>query len=237
MVTGEQQNFDKMKKSLFVTMLLMLSMVAYAQKDVTKFLGIPIDGSKPEMIRKLKEKGFQSVPGADFLTGEFNGTKVYVSVVTNNNKVWRIMLSDVNRVSERTVQIRFNRLCEQFTNNPKYMSLSQEQTIPEDEDISYEMTAHKKRYEAAFYQNGAAVDSAYVAEKVKSFLLSKYTEEQLQNPTEEERKEMMKLSVKYLLDDYSKRSVWFMISSDSYGEYYITMFYDNEYNHANGEDL
>lgn len=228
-----------MKKSLFVTMLLVLSMAVYAQQKVTQFLGIPVDGSKPEMIRKLKEKGFQSVPGVEYLTGEFNGTEVYVSVVTNNNKVWRIMLSDVNRVSERTVQIRFNRLCEQFTNNSKYMPSSQDQTIPEEEDISYEITVNKKRYEAVFYQTEAAVDSAYVAEKVKSFLLSKYTEEQLKNPTEEERKEMMKLSTKYLMDDYFerfKRSVWFMIS-DYYGKYCITMYYDNEYNHANGEDL
>lgn len=221
-----------MKKSLFVTMLLVLSMAVYAQQKVTQFLGIPVDGSKPEMIRKLKEKGFRNTPVADVLTGEFNGTEVYVSVVTNNNKVWRIALSDVNSVSERTVQIRFNRLCEQFANNSKYMALSQDQTIPEEEDISYEMTVNKKRYEAAFYQNVAAVDS--------SFLLSKYTKEQLQNLqnlTEEERKEMIKLSMKYLIDDYLKRSVWFMISSNSYGKYYIQMFYDNEYNDANGEDL
>lgn len=33
-----------------------------------------------------------------------------------------------------------------------------------------------------------------------------------------------------------KKSVWFRICG-SYGEYFITMYYDNEYNHANGEDL
>ena len=33
-----------------------------------------------------------------------------------------------------------------------------------------------------------------------------------------------------------KKFVWFMIS-ESYGQYYITMFYDNEYNHSDGEDL
>ncbi len=32
------------------------------------------------------------------------------------------------------------------------------------------------------------------------------------------------------------KPVWFRICK-FYGEYYITMFYDNEYNHANGEDL
>lgn len=36
--------------------------------------------------------------------------------------------------------------------------------------------------------------------------------------------------------DYKMRPVWFMIS-ELYGEYGIYMFYDNEYNRANGEDL
>ena len=33
-----------------------------------------------------------------------------------------------------------------------------------------------------------------------------------------------------------KKPVWFMISK-YLNMYYITMFYDNEYNRANGEDL
>ena len=34
-----------------------------------------------------------------------------------------------------------------------------------------------------------------------------------------------------------KKKVWFMINERSYGKYAIVMFYDNEYNQANGEDL
>lgn len=59
------------------------------------------------------------------------------------------MVADANNVDERAIQIRFNRLCEQFAHNPKYVSL-QDYTIPEDEDISYEISVHKKRYEAVF---------------------------------------------------------------------------------------
>lgn len=39
-----------------------------------------------------------------------------------------------------------------------------------------------------------------------------------------------------MIELYTNKTVWFMIS-DLYGKYYITMFYDNEYNRANGEDL
>ena len=224
-----------MKKLLSITMLLTFSIIVHAQQDVTQFLGIPIDGSKTEMIRKLKEKGYRNDPTTDALAGEFNGAKVNVFVVTNNNKVCRIMVADANNVDERAIQIRFNRLCEQFANNPKYISL-QDYTIPEDENISYEITVHKKRYEAVFYQQSAATDTIAIKEKLQSILLSKYTEEQLENPTEEIRSEIIKLSMEYVMESYSKRPVWFMIS-DYYGKYYITMFYDNEYNRANGEDL
>ena len=37
-------------------------------------------------------------------------------------------------------------------------------------------------------------------------------------------------------DDLRNRFVWFTISEFN-GEYYITMFYDNEFNRAYGEDL
>lgn len=40
-------------------MFLMLGVYAFAQKDVTQFLGIPVDGTKTEMVQKLKAKGFK----------------------------------------------------------------------------------------------------------------------------------------------------------------------------------
>ena len=38
-------------------LLLIVSTTVFAQKEVTKFLGIPVDGFKSEMIQKLKAKG------------------------------------------------------------------------------------------------------------------------------------------------------------------------------------
>ena len=174
-------------------MLLAFAIAVYAQqeKTVTQFLGIPVDGSKTEMIRKLQAKGFQKSEIGD-LEGEFNGQDVYISVVTNNNKVYRIMVQDQIPKNESSIKIRFNTLCSQFANNPKYISL-QDYTILESEDIGYEIRVNKKRYEADYFQRP-------------------------------------------LTSDYDKRLVWFMIGEVSYG-YSIFLFYDNEYNHANGEDL
>lgn len=98
------------------------------------------------------------------------------------------------------------------------------------------MIVNKKRYDAAFYQLPLKIDTVALAEKIKSKLASKYTEEQFANPTEELQKEMISTGLPFILEIYSKKSVWFMIK-EIYGKYYILMYYDNEYNRANGEDL
>ncbi|MFT0225530.1 hypothetical protein [Bacteroides thetaiotaomicron] len=185
-----------MKKLLSITMLLISSLFIYAQQDVTKFLGIPVDGSKSEMIQKLKAKGYTSSPlDKDVLVGEFNGADVNIHVVTNNNKVYRIMICDVNNIDERAIQIRFNRLCEQFVNNSKYSSLPlEEYMIPDDEDISYEITVHKKRYEAVFYQK---TDETFMAKQIEA-AFPQYTKEQLANPSEELRAEIVNFVTQYI---------------------------------------
>lgn len=181
-----------MKKILSVAFLLMLSVALHAQKEVTKFLGIPVDGSKSSMIQKLKNKGFVYDPSADYLKGEFNGQQVDVYVVTNNNRVYRIMACDKHGCDEGQIKIRYNTLCRQFANNQKYVPLDAEE-LSESEDISYEMSVNNKQYQVAYAQLPAD-------------------------------------------DDLRNRLVWFTITK-FYGEYYITMYYDNEFNRAHGEDL
>ncbi len=229
---------------LVIALSATASLLAQAQKDVTQFLGVPVDGSKSEMIQKLKEKGYViSSNNKDVLTGEFNGVNVNLHIVTNNNKVCRIMVSDVNTMSEGDIKIRFNKLCKQFQNNKRYLSGDSSTFIlPDDEDIGYNMRVKNKRYEALFYQC-PAVDSILIAKAVDSIFLSIYSEEQVSKLTKGElsiKESFFKLFLtKYILqlsEEWSKKPVWFMITKH-YEKYYITMFYDNEYNRANGEDL
>lgn len=226
-----------MKKILLFLMLCFISIFSMAQTDVTKFLGIPVDGSKSEMIRKLNAKGFtQSPVDKDVLTGKFNGMDVNVYIATNNDKVCRIMVCDVNTRNETDIRFRFNALCEQFKNNSKYCSLSEEDPkIKEDEDISYEMSTHNKRYDAIFYQRPDTTTENY-KEELQYLIYSKYTKEQIENPSEEILQDIYKMENYYALYKGTRKLVWFMIS-EVYGKYYITMFYDNEYNRAHGEDL
>lgn len=229
-----------MKRQVVFTLMMVFSVAVFAQKDVTTFLGIPVDGTKTEMRKKLIAKGFSPkvVSGNECFTGEFNGTDVHVFIVTNNNKVYRIMVADANTIDEAAIKIRFNRLVSQFTNNKRYFSLPEDQTISDDEDISYEILVKKKRYEAIFYQipDYSKIDTLAVREKAYEIMLEKYTEEQLQNPTEEMENYWNSITLDLGIELVSKKKVWFMIS-DFYGQYYITMYYDNGYNQVNGEDL
>lgn len=142
-----------MRRILIVLSFLSICLHIFAQNDVTKFLGIPVDGPKSEMIRKLKAKGFilNGENANEFLTGRFNGMDVRVYISTENGQIARIMVCDATPMDETDIKIRFNRLCQQFKNNGKYISLD-DFSIPETDDISYEMSVRNKRYEALFYQ-------------------------------------------------------------------------------------
>ena len=228
-----------MKKLLFSLLATLLTLSLYAQNDVTTFLGIPVDGFKSEMRQKLITKGFtpKKVGTNEYLEGEFNGTDVHIYIATNNNKVYRIMVCDANTQDEANIKIRFNKLVNQFENNKKYTALDQ-YTISDTENISYEMNVHKKNFDALFYQNPdmEKVDTLALQNKIREQLLKKYKPEQLENPTEEINQEAQKIAIRIGMDMIFKKPVWFRIC-EHYGKYYIAMYYDNEYNHANGEDL
>lgn len=227
-----------MKKLFLIFVAVCVTVNIMAQEGVIKFLGIPVDGYKTEMIQKLKAKGYQYSATNDCLTGEFNGRDVNIFVVTNDNKVYRILVADAHYVSEGDIKIRFNTLCRQFEKNERYINPSfEDYTIPEDEDISYEMMVHNKRYQAAYYQIPQKIDSAALTQKVTEYIRAKYgSDENLAKMTEEEKTSLLADAMVYTMDLYSDNSVWFMIT-ERYGRYGILLYYDNKKNEANGEDL
>lgn len=170
-----------MKKLVFMLMLSMFAVASQAQTDVTKFLGIPVDGSKSEMIQKLKAKGFKYNAQSDELTGEFNGKQVGLAVQTNNNKVYRIVVMNSNYVDEGQIKIEYNKLSQQFQNNKKYYAIeSSDLNLSEEEDISYQMGIKNKKYQAAFLQlssNNAFADESEIkkcSNKLVWFTIGQY---------------------------------------------------------------
>ncbi len=219
--------------------LVLVSTLAFGQNAVTTFLGIPVDGTKAEMKQKLIAKGFElhrASDGDDFFTGEFNGRDVIIFFQTNNNKIWRISVLDKNNYSEGQIRIHYNNLLEQFKQNKKYFTSATADPLPEDEDISYEMTVHNKQYHAIFYQRDLQEE-----QKLMDDYINKVGgREELEKMPPSERKEIMDFAQKtielVLMGDMFNRTVWFTIVQSS-GKYSLCIFYENEYNRANGDDL
>lgn len=196
-----------MRRILLFIIIVLTTGSVFAQKSVTKFLGIPVDGSKAAMKQKLVSKGFVYDKREDCLKGEFNGARVKIAILTNNNKVWRIAIIDDFVSNSKEIKQRFNKLCAQFLYNGKYEPLNGENYFIEDDDQigvvrpllppfpNYSYYQHKDKYEAAYYQH-----------------------DKNSNINDE------------------NRIVWFMIEQYNF-EYKILMFYDNEYNRSHGEDL
>ena len=257
----------KTMRKLVFALLMFLTLSLNAQEiSVTKFMGIPIDGTKSEMISKLKQKGFTYNTQRDCLEGEFNGRDVIVHVVTNKDIVYRIYVCDKISVSEADIKIRFNNLVYQFELNKNYHSSDSSQYINENERISYQMSVNKKYYDACFYQKND--NDSYIAldilHNMDSLQYENYHEqvhnevvqifETVGDNSYEEHylpaikdmsdlevfefdKLMLKLTA-YVAESmqWINRKVWFRIYED-YGKYYIGIYYDNVYNAPNGEDL
>lgn len=139
-----------------------------SRSDVTLFKGIPIDGTKEQMVEELKKKGFRDtretlrylrtgfygLESGELLSGEFNGMQVIVSVIENKGKVCGIGVVEDLKRNEAQIKRAFNDLVEQFNNHKNYTPYKANQKIDASEDISYKMRINNKEYRAIFYQKG-----------------------------------------------------------------------------------
>ena len=236
--------------SFVIGILIMCSTVFGQSEGTLKFLGIPVDGSKSEMVEALKSKGFEYDSESDFLIGDFNGKKSEIGIVENHGKVYRVVVFDADTYDAGEIRIRFNNLIHQFENNDKYFYIFPNDIIPEDEDIHYEILVHKKQYIAEFrynplYGNDELRDRLIneAVEESKLFLEEKKDEKTIDGITygefysdKDNYDQLSSAQVSLKVIQMSNSSVWFKIF-EHYVKYYICLYYDNLLNAPNGEDL
>mgnify|MGYP004520975093 CR=1 FL=1 len=139
-----------MKKTLLITLVVLITSVCFGQSNgALKFLGIPIDGTETQFATKLKSKGFAYNSLYESYKGQFNGKPVDVYIHTNHNLVDRVYVA-FPATSEENIRIEYNRLLDQLEKNSKYLDLAYNVEIPENDDISYEISFNNKRYQASF---------------------------------------------------------------------------------------
>lgn len=230
-----------MMRYIFYLLIGLITINGFAQNDVTKFLGIPVDGTKAEMIQKLKSKGFKSsYYNKDILEGEFNGVDVNIHIITNKNKVWRIAVIDTYSLDWKNIIPRYNMLLTQFRDKPNtYTQLccsDEIRVLDGYSEIDYTLfnsNLKQDNYTAFFTQESEDI----VMTKITPNLLLKYTQEQIDNPDFFVGLSILGEKANYII--HTKKPVHFSIIEDDYNhsQYRIFIFYDNEYNKANGEDL
>lgn len=227
--------------SFIIGMLIMCSTVFGQSENTLKFLGIPVDGSKSEMVSALKNRGFRYDSNSGFLVGDFNGRESRIGIVENHGKVYRVVVFDANTSDVSQIRIRFNNLIHQFENNDKYFCIVSNDIIPEDEDIHYEILVKKKQYIAEFIYN-----PLYGNDELRDKLINEAIEESKEKIKDDKSIEfysdkdnyhqLISSLVGLKVIQMSNSSVWFTIF-EHYGEYYIGIYYDNLSNKPNGEDL
>lgn len=144
-----------MRKTLILFAAIVFSAVLHAQNEVTTFMGIPVDGTKEEVIGKLQEKGFVLSRSGDVLKGEYNGNEVSIEIQTHQDKVWRLAVSDAASLDGSFIKRRFNDIVRQFESDPDYIPHKTQQTISENEDILNGVALYSEIYDAAFFQKGS----------------------------------------------------------------------------------
>ena len=167
-----------MRKLVGTLRLTLLSLFAYGQNHgALKFLGIAIDGTEAQFISQLKTKGFTYSSSSQGYKGQFNGRNVDVFIHTNHNLVDRVYVA-FPKTTESNIRIEFNLLLSQFKESDKYIELGLNERIPDDEDISYEITVHDKRYQASFSYFDETRDQFSFIDALIDKFASKYSEEE-----------------------------------------------------------
>ena len=157
----------KTMRKLVFTLLMLLTLSLNAQNDnVMKFMGIPVDGTKSEMINKFQEKGFApdqvlidlenaqnevirqggEIPegrirerdGEYFMHGYFDGKDSKVIVVSYNNKVYLVMVVIDSPYTELNAKIQFNLYVEQLSKKYKLFYNFGEDIIDEDMTMPFD---------------------------------------------------------------------------------------------------
>lgn len=212
----------------------------FAQTSITEFMGVPVDGSTKDLVRKLKAKGFTPAEeGSEVLYGAFNGEEVVLTMDTNEGKVFRVLLVEKKSYSDEGIKARYNELFSQFVENPKYAFVKGSFFIEDDTDVSFETTVNGTTFQSFFIFSPTSAEEEELDRKLQTYMSSKYTEEELLHPSDEVIKDNNNYYVTLLKEQESllyKRVVRLSISSKG-GAYRIAIAFVNSNNAVESIEL
>ena len=201
-------------------------------KEAFAFMGIPIDGSKYQMIMALEAKGFEKKSFHDQLTGMFNGEEVTLEVSTNHGVVDRILVIYPSCSEANDTRIKYNTLLSRLNRNAKYVCINPRDELPADERIYWNLLENSKYYDAVYFYLQPDTASKQWADEFKEEYQKHYNKPMVSGLSYEEMEEAL-FCLPSRLSDAVSGVVWFTMVS----VHQININYINFKNRPRGEDL
>ena len=241
-----------MKKIVNIILFFLLSLNLFAQTSdhILRFLNIPIDGKRSDMITAIKKRGFEDDTYYPSYVGVFNKHLSLVNIETGKNgKVYRIFIVDYQPRSKKEVIKQYNKLVLQFKNSEKYIELNDNSLIPDDENLYCEMQINKNNYDSYFFLKPSKASKKYNRQEDPQYLVieksyidilreqpvsSMINKSYHDSPPSYSSYYIPLKNSKPVLDDYIAKCdeigitgmVWFKIA-EANGEFFICIYYDN----------
>lgn len=141
-----------MKKIVFAFLMTLAPMSLLAQKNITTFMGIPVNGTKSSVVAKLKSRGFVK-DGHDCLKGEIENIPYLVRVMTDRGRVYRISVVEEKGTDDVSLAVaRYNSLLDWFRKDSNYTEYEYNPYIYPSDNLKYEKKIADGWYYAEFFQ-------------------------------------------------------------------------------------
>ncbi len=141
-----------MKKIITTALMTSLLLTANAQKSITTFMGITVDGSVKEMRQQLLKNGFQEADKG-IMKGQINGDGYFLFITADNEKVSQLALVEEKGTNDvRTIIDKYNRLIEEYRENKYYTEYEHNNTIALESKNTCSNYIHSGWYYAEFFQ-------------------------------------------------------------------------------------
>ena len=214
-----------------ITYTFISSGLVDTDETALKFVGIPIDGTKEQMIQALASNGFKHDSYHDYLEGMFNGESVKLQISTNHGIVDRIKVIYPYCSETNDTRVKYNTLLSRFNRNAKYVCVYPRAEVPANEGIYWKLSDNTKYYDAVYFYLHPEVNAKQWVEDFKAEYQKRYNKP-LEGLSYEETEEAI-FCLPMKVSAAVSGVVWFTMVDTNY----ININYINFKNRPRGEDL
>lgn len=138
-----------MEKLISLILGMVISISLFAQQNVVWFQDIPIDGTKREIRKELRARGYAYNRAGDYFKGIVDGQESKIILHSTRRMVDAIGV--VNNIEKSNLADAYNSKVEQFLNDEDYIFIAGGKINQKSID-DYRMVAYPEFYHTVFHQ-------------------------------------------------------------------------------------